>query len=1703
METYYNPFVSDSSDSSDTDSYSDGYTSEESLLNTPGSTENALPRTENPIYPIQSDVQKDSGTKFETKESNNTSLFLINSRDRDHRVYAQPTFFTIRLPHVYKNVKTVSLTQINILNSFFNFSQANGNTSFYIMETGRPSTIISIRQGTYGTNSLVTELESALSQTPLFAKITFQDFFSGFQTTGNFAPIFNVPGLSVYNSLSQSYEYGKSISDIIARYFQTVQNVGIVSYTVTQASVAYYYPIVKEMTIQNSNLPFSVVGQALPTGFDSWYSYIVFSFQGLDDPYITPIVLDTGNQAIFNAFRVNNSFEKSLVNAYSCSYNEKQGRLKIYSPSLNQSIVNDLTTEYNTILANLVYENKRYKSVSDFYSQYSNVTNLNGVLIGFYNYMQSQFSDFFAVNFGQYSLDYYSDSNNPITIYNPLNKYGWNETLTPAVANSVISTPTKIADQIPILWNNIQFLSNFDNTYFLSTISIQPENLQDGYLNFKNAGDIDYGYIDIPFTVWPTTYTKIEFKSKIRQSINLLTIPRYLNERGPGTDMTYNLNSNATPNLFNGNNILIDVNDINLFNLYTVYQNMFHSSEYMRQENGWLQYIFSQILAGNPQSPYTPFAPYPLNPPPVPLPPDVPITRPFYETPPSGDIILTSYRPFLFIQVNSDKYLLNPNARFDVTFYAENQLGTKFNTPLKMTWYKDRAGFMADVRSIINNGTENPRHYFKTQEYTTDVSGATMTITINNNQITYFIIRPVDKTNLSSEPLRVFCSLTSYYGDYTNANQEDRYDMPFVNLPPLSDQYTPASAVFNYPLTSIYDSNIFKLGYDVSGVSNNVLDYYIQAGNNNYYDPNNIFNFVDGNYIGIKYLMNATVGAKGPPTNISSPSTWSLYFDSNSTNTIRNLITRSTYTTQALEPGTKNESVLLNWFNPGSQGSNLEPVERFNRPMNISTNMTFIPCMNKQQQLNTDIVIDLNNDLTGLNGVGFFLPPNQYLSIDSIVLKFAYTQPSADSNNINFSRSRSPPLSVNSTSNMFYQNRSAYPKTSLSSSNDWDDWYESNRKQTKLCIFQASQINNSTISSIQYSDAICSLTLEKVTQVNSFKNATGTVKTREPDWGTFYTYKFSPSSNVLWDTDGTSWFSTQTFADFSPSFSIGYETYSNAFLTTVLSNYTYLPRSIGVATSINLSTVSAANDFQNSYIAVPFYNDPVDQKWKVGNFFGLTYTKVPCLPSGTLLGDSPYYGPLGGYAWSNVGNHLTTNSDNFFYWNSKLLFHDLEIVYDPATDLAMFGGSNGISKEYQDTYLFAYTNELSSLRDVFQPDITSNFFNNWKWGLESNINYARFDDQSGYNYLSYIHDLPIQAENNYIAHIRAYDPIPKFNTGLRIIGKNKIDFGIPTFAQIVTEINSLQNPPLTGVGYVAITDTEASGLIKNLYKTPPDVSSYTNIIIANNYAMSTLGISDNYADSLIRFNKSFITIGPQTFGKTNSYRGSTFTFTSYQDSLSQFVNLYNSVVPVYKEALNILAEATVQLNEYANQRYEGILPTYALSRNQITDPLPFQFLFSTYVNPQFANLNDNWGLGYNLGFNMVDTNPPRTIIISDTFIRIVQDYIYLRINPELNMNKLAISNRENLAETHEPSAEDAKYFSKIILNDFGSYCRAAVLSPIQFTPVLSKLDTLSFQLLDKNGVQIDNTDCECDLVLEITELKYGQTDNSATLRPAQ
>jgi hypothetical protein len=216
----------------------------------------------------------------------------------------------------------------------------------------------------------------------------------------------------------------------------------------------------------------------------------------------------------------------------------------------------------------------------------------------------------------------------------------------------------------------------------------------------------------------------------------------------------------------------------------------------------------------------------------------------------------------------------------------------------------------------------NPRHYFQTQTYTTDISGISMTVDVNNSQKTYMSIRvPTAYTAPSGLPLRIYALLTDPYGTYTIATQLDRLDMPYANLPPLADQYTPASAVFQNPTKSIFDPAVTQLGYDISGVSNNLIDYIVQAGSN-YYDPNNIESYTSGTQTGLRYSFGyGTGGATQPAPTVTN---WSLFFGPNSSNILLDAYnsTNTIYLSSLQTPKvalTGNQYTLANFGVPYSQ----------------------------------------------------------------------------------------------------------------------------------------------------------------------------------------------------------------------------------------------------------------------------------------------------------------------------------------------------------------------------------------------------------------------------------------------------------------------------------------------------------------------------------------------------------------------------------------------------------------------------------------------------------------------------------------------------------------------------------------------------------------------------------------------------------------
>ena len=1692
---------------------------------------------------------------METAEKRVTTLFMVNSRDRDLRAYPQPTFFTLRLPRPFKNISAIALTQINLLNTFFNFTAAQGNTNMYVLESGRvtssntPNAVnVVIPNGTYTTDTLVPALANALNSTPLFAQITLPAFISYFQSTGDYSVLFNTPGAVVYNSLTQTYATNQTVGNIVARYFQTSQTAGQLSFSYNECVVAYYYPIIKEMTIASpTTFTFSTEGLAIPTGFTSWYDYLVFGFQGLADPTVTAIATDPANQVLFNAYRVQNSFVNALVNAYTVNYNTITGRLVIAAPSLNASIASNLTYQYSVYLSNLVLSNG-FPDIASFQAGYLSNVNSNAALISMYNFLQSRFTSNFAVNFGQYSASFYANSTNQIALLNPTNRYGWTTSLTPAISASTITTNVNAAPQYSNWWPNLATIpqSNavmgaVNQDAFISTVNVPQFPSQS--LFFEGAGENNFGYTDVVFTISSTRYLRTPFTSRCRQNISLMTIPRYLTDRTPSTEEKYNLGPSTlqTPLLYEyGSTLyslpaggyfssfttydLLDISGNLLFNMYTVNQSMLNSADYMRTFDGttyeWARSIAAQILAGTR------------------LPDDQQLRIDNFATAPPipalGTIAVTSYAPYFYFQINGDAYLSEARAHFQINVYVETQDGSTFPVPLLLTWYKDRAGFMSDTQVQLNGNLnyDNKRNYFLQQEIPAGTTSAVMTVDINNYQQTYMSIR-VNATGAipAAIPLRIFAVLTNPYGVYTIATPLQLLDMPYSGLGPMDDQFTPNSAVFQNPTKSVYDPAVFQLAYDISGISNNLLDYTIQAGSN-YYDPRNIENYSTTSYTGLRYqFAYATGGSLQPPPTVTH---WSLYFDSNSSNKIldtyniaSNVYLSSLQTPKA--PATSNQYLLTNFGVPYSQpefANTWYPTES-NYPYLGSL---FLPCSNfparttdcTQITLNPTIPNNTRYDISGACGVSFFLPPNNIVKMQSFILKFAYTQPSFYGS-VFYTRTNNP--LVNQASNYNFgatiAPQATYTNTTRSPLDEWDDRFSFNRRNTKIGVFRTSDISGVPLASLQLSNALYTMTLTKVSQVTNWQFTPqfvatsgngGNLKTRNPDWGTYYTYEPSTEGS-LWDMTTTNlitinpYYAASTIADISPTYSAGNTLYPGYTLTPpTINNYTYIPQTFGIAPAVanaymNPLTLSTfGSDIPNSFTAVPFYRDYSTQQYVVGSYFGLTYTQNPALPTKTQTGDAPYFGPAGPYGWVNntgvfelMGPAANYTSSSVFYWNAKVEFNVLDQTYDPATDLSSFGGFTGISGEFQDTMLYLYNNGTRSTLDVADvsttrtdPDtLTTQRY--WSWGAETQSNYVAADDQSGYNFLSYIPSYPVQTCNLYVTHTRGYDPIPQFRTGIRFIGKNYTDFGSPSLGGIATEIQDLS-------GYTPILDGTPYLSNSGLYNST--ISTNTGIRID-----STLGhyYSTEYANALITFDRTFSTT--TTFGQQVGFSGIQQTYRGYADAISSYGSFYSSITQSYAFYTGILSSATGQLNQYITSNYAGILPPSALNRSQYTAAIPFQLMFSTYLTAQQAPLIDQWGLGWYLGFKKADTYPPRVSVASDTFIAIVQNYIYLRLNPAYNINALAVSGKETLSDTRESSAQEAKYFSKILLNNFGSFSQAAVQLEKTFKPVLGQMETLQCQLVDRNGNQLVSTDCEYDMTLNFTEVWQAPKDVASLQTP--
>ena len=1594
----------------------------------------------------------------------NTSLIMINSRDRDTNAYPQPTDFYIRLPRTYKNITNLAITQLKFLSSFYYFTPLKANNSIAIYEEDRIINDISnvitsvIRTGTYDANSLVSELNLQLNLAPLFADLSGgrSGFVSRFQVSGSFNELFAEPGDNTYNSLTDKYSSGLTKADVISRYFYSASTAGTQLFTAQQSFMAYYYPMLYEMTIDPNQIGKLVLNKASMlatiTNGESTFNRIIYGFQGLNDPYIISVVNYTldgvtyPNQVAMDAYRTANTQPYYLANRYVCSYNQLNGRFNIISPSISTSINNDLTNQYSNFL---VQEITAQNLTTEAYANLQTSTNNANAAIGdFYNFIHKNVTNYFGINFGTYTRDFFADLSNSVEIFDASGALGYATSLTSALIGNQVSSNQSLPPDISGTWTNL----------------IQPPRLTDntrqvpldasGFIDISNGNEYFQGYVDLPFTVEPIGYVKYAFKSRCRQNLSFMTLPRTVQQKAVAdASEAYVLTSDFfTPD---GQNCYLDPSGNSDFQLFDISQSMFDNENSMRFQNNYLEYISQQKPA-------------------------------LVTNVPETSLQVHDYRPYIFFQLNTEKYETQvdiSNYKFDVSFNLECDI--VIPSPIDVYLYEDRAAFMYDVSNCLTPASTlkpRPKNYFQVFS-TQNLSipsifgnppqrGISIPLRVLGNTSYYFIVK-ARGTGFGDFTLRPYCILARPYGIYypvTNGLAFRR--MPYQNLNLSSN--TPASSQVGGNLYMYDISSSYIVGYNSNGVSSDYMDYLIRTSDGTGFDPNNFgtksfkhlststplpFQSVSSNINNLWFYSNSSnfvvdlSNNNDILLNSSNISTFSL--GSNQSTTFK--ITNPFYTSNSSVPETfvtpiEEADITLTNDDPTQPPTPTGATLSFNGnfrviPPNLAaSNSPLYICVNTSRSVVdvsynpippsvlSETMFSFGPDASGVTGFTFQVPPDRTCGIKQMVLKFVYINPLLGS---------------------VLQNGAG--TTNL-------DRQYYNRASTEIRIFRTNDIIFKTPEEIAALIPLMKLTRTKVYQVGSYKipgaGQQQPARTRNPEWGTYYTYDISGSPSPL------------------------------------------LPFSLNYLS--NNRGPQQPYPFTSTYSAIPFGKNFQGTQNIVQAFYGLSFTRQP------IKYQSTDKNLLVNYQYNNLLTLRTTASSKQIQLLdstktavsvvSKISYSFNGSSVDPALNLTRFGNQSsvlatallGISGELADTQLFLYDDSVN--RDL---DLMTRTFNLTRieeallkskddiamWGRERGSIYKAQDGDSGFNLFSYLYKQPIIEGHSNVVTIRGYVPTARFTSGLRIIGKNWTDFGLLTINQLIHEIDDLVG---AGTKTTEVMSIDSNGNLVN----EKVRWSYGNFY------------SRRYAIALLRFNNAFKI--KKTFGLglgSTNYLGQTFdgrnVANAFRAALQTYQILYLQIELGQQQITDASSKALALLQQYINIIYPGVLPPSFLQRSRLSDPLPFRIQFESVLKFPYTTAFDEWGLGWNLGFAKTDTSFG-TSQTAETFIRITDDYIYLTLNPELNMNTVDASAKEYLNQSQDTFGQSGAYFAKLLLNTFGSYCQTFVQAPKIFNPALGKLDKLHFTWMDKNGITIDNADCEFTVVLQVTET-VDVLDDSSTL----
>jgi len=366
--------------------------------------------------------------------------------------------------------------------------------------------------------------------------------------------------------------------------------------------------------------------------------------------------------------------------------------------------------------------------------------------------------------------------------------------------------------------------------------------------------------------------------------------------------------------------------------------------------------------------------------------------------------------------------------------------------------------------------------------------------------------------------------------------------------------------------------------------------------------------------------------------------------------------------------------------------------------------------------------------------------------------------------------------------------------------------------------------------------------------------------------------------------------------------------------------------------------------------------------------------------------------------------------------------------------------------EWPHSMMFLYSNYTSMCADI------SNNETGGTWGAESNYitNDASFN---GLYFNSFAAYTPLQAnvacnvvdyDNYYYLAIRGYFPTESFQTMLRFYTPGRYDYG-----------------------YLSLTDLSGECLLATSNTKPT--------------------FNPNYFRCITGFN-STLTFSNKNFGSNaiQGLAGMSLSSLGFGDFLRQYKILFSTFTGNVKILADIQSTLKGEMTKFISNDLKYILPADSFLRQRYIDPILFKINWFSQLTPGYVMMDDEWGLGWNLGYSKADT-VLATFQTATSFFKIQQDFIYLKLSPQFNINKMDAGGKENYQVSREPTGSTNQYYCKLLLTSFGGNATTFIHNPITFNPELNRLTKIDFAWIDSHGIPINNFDSEWDMTVSITE----------------